>query len=581
MHSLSPLPWIISFLLVAGTIGCGDDDSGLNQQNQQNQNTNQPVCGNGVLEIGEVCDEGSQNSDSVPDACRTDCREAYCGDGVTDTGEACDEAGANSDLIPGACRRSCTQFSCGDMVVDPGEVCDDGNTTNADGCSASCLVEAHFLCQGSPSDCVCLPYRSGALCRTCVVHVDGARAGQPGDGIAWDTAFGELQPGLDTAHQAGVGCEVWVTGETYHIYRDSVLNTVQLRDGVALYGGFVGTETERDQRDWLANETQLSARNASQTHGVVHVVTALDTQDATVDGFIIANGWAHGLLAEDRMGGGLYLRGSNLAIVNCTVRNNNCADRGGGLFAYGSSVEIQSCLFENNDSSVGGGGVALALASASVRDSVFDGNRALLNTSPGGQGGAIYGQSGELQVERCIFTSNYAADRGGGLYLWYTNSTIVNTLLVDNEGDEGGAIYNNSSVIDLLHATVVWNDAFVGSALNCNSGSTTNFTSSIIWYNGSNTFGAVGTVFSTNSNSDVILSGTDNISLAPQFVGLGDYHLLAASPCVDAAYGADAPTTDLEGAPRHDVITVIDAFDCSGQPNCISYADIGAYEYQP
>ncbi len=49
-----------------------------------------PVCGNGILEINEECDNGAQNSDSVPEACRTNCKRAYCGDGVIDIFEDCE-----------------------------------------------------------------------------------------------------------------------------------------------------------------------------------------------------------------------------------------------------------------------------------------------------------------------------------------------------------------------------------------------------------------------------------------------------------------------------------------------------------
>lgn len=49
-----------------------------------------PVCGNGVLEINEECDNGGQNSDSVPDACRTNCKKSYCGDEVIDIFEDCE-----------------------------------------------------------------------------------------------------------------------------------------------------------------------------------------------------------------------------------------------------------------------------------------------------------------------------------------------------------------------------------------------------------------------------------------------------------------------------------------------------------
>lgn len=42
---------------------------------------------------------------------------------------------------------------CGDGDVDYPEQCDDGDSTNGDGCSAQCLVEPFYQCQGSPSVC--------------------------------------------------------------------------------------------------------------------------------------------------------------------------------------------------------------------------------------------------------------------------------------------------------------------------------------------------------------------------------------------------------------------------------------------
>lgn len=48
-------------------------------------------CGNGVVDVGESCDDGTGNSDATPDACRSDCMPARCGDGVVDTGEGCDD----------------------------------------------------------------------------------------------------------------------------------------------------------------------------------------------------------------------------------------------------------------------------------------------------------------------------------------------------------------------------------------------------------------------------------------------------------------------------------------------------------
>jgi len=561
------------------TVGCGGGDGG--GQNLQNQNNSQQLCGNGVLEMGEVCDDGPENSDNLPDACRSDCRQAYCGDGVVDTGEDCDEGAAMSDLVPGACRRNCQLPGCGDGVVDPAESCDDGNTTSGDGCAADCQVEDLFGCVGSPSVCTCLPYRAGTQCRRCVVYVDGALADQGGDGQSWTTALGTIQPGLDTAYQAGPGCEVWVTAGTYPVYEDSVMNALRPRDGVALYGGFVGTETDREQRDWENQQTVLSGRNADQSHRVLHVVSAIDIQDATMDGVTVAYGDAQGLLDEDQIGAGLYIAGSRLTLANCTIRDNYAHDHGGGLFAYGSSVELHGCRVEHNDAIDGGGGVALFLSDASLFDSTFDDNAALGSGTPDSHGGALYAHSSQLKVDRCTFVDNYVGVSGGALYLWFTDSVLVNTVLTDNQADQGGALYNLFSDVHLLHATVVWNDATQGSALYRGSGSTTTFTSSIIWYNYGSTFWYSGDSSATYTTSDVTIAGEGNLTLEPAFVSNFDYHLQANSPCVDSAFGPGAPTTDLEGTLRYDVTTVNDVFNCDGQPDCISYADMGAYEHHP
>lgn len=100
------------------------------------------VCGNGVLDPGEQCDDGELNSDSAPDACRTDCAAPACGDGVVDEGEICDDGEGNSDTEPGACRIGCRPHRCGDNVVDVGEDCDDGyfNNSIADACRPSCAA---------------------------------------------------------------------------------------------------------------------------------------------------------------------------------------------------------------------------------------------------------------------------------------------------------------------------------------------------------------------------------------------------------------------------------------------------------
>jgi cysteine-rich repeat protein len=64
------------------------------------------VCGNGVRDPGEACDDGNQVDG---DGCQNNCKIPKCGDGIVDSsfGEACDNGAANSDSTANACRTNC------------------------------------------------------------------------------------------------------------------------------------------------------------------------------------------------------------------------------------------------------------------------------------------------------------------------------------------------------------------------------------------------------------------------------------------------------------------------------------------
>ena len=105
------------------------------------------VCGDGAVDPRclEACDDGAANSDTAPDACRTDCTLARCGDGVVDPGrgEECEDGNAN---VCDGCDRAChleRGLVCGDGLSVPGcgEPCDDGNDVVGDGCSPGCVLE--------------------------------------------------------------------------------------------------------------------------------------------------------------------------------------------------------------------------------------------------------------------------------------------------------------------------------------------------------------------------------------------------------------------------------------------------------
>ncbi len=99
-----------------------------------------PVCGNGIVEFPEECDDGNTNNN---DGCTNECRENVCGDGNKWEGvEECDDGdGDTADDCPDA-PGGCEPAYCGDGFVRDGvEECDDGNIYDNDGCSGCIMVE--------------------------------------------------------------------------------------------------------------------------------------------------------------------------------------------------------------------------------------------------------------------------------------------------------------------------------------------------------------------------------------------------------------------------------------------------------
>lgn len=120
-----------------------DDDYCSNRCTPPSAN---PICGDGNIDPGEQCDDGNQNDD---DGCSNDCElpplvPPSCGDGIVQTGngESCEIGmvlapigGGNPDRV---CRDNCSY--CGDGILDQGEECDDGNGNGADDCSNDCTL---------------------------------------------------------------------------------------------------------------------------------------------------------------------------------------------------------------------------------------------------------------------------------------------------------------------------------------------------------------------------------------------------------------------------------------------------------
>lgn len=167
----------------------------------------EPVCGNGIVEVGEACDAGLSNRDDG--ACTLACEAAVCGDGLVHAGvEACDDGNMVDD---DGCRNLCMLTGCGDGVVQAGEECDDGNADDNDFCvggcqTASCgdgvvLVGVEFCDDGNlvdddacPNSCADPDCGDGIVQAPLETCDDGGNA--PGDGCGPTCLIEECGDGI-------------------------------------------------------------------------------------------------------------------------------------------------------------------------------------------------------------------------------------------------------------------------------------------------------------------------------------------------------------------------------------------------
>lgn len=315
-------------------------------------------------------------------------------------------------------------------------------------------------------------------------------------------------------------------------------------------------------------------------------------------------------------GGGLVVFGCDIVISDNTITDNTGSGLGGGIAIFGGPVTVSGNAILRNITSGGGEGGGLAIRdcpSAKVLGNTIGFNRARAaggiealrtvlearensitdNTATGAFAGGILALNGAEVISGNVIARNFSPDRGGGIFAQgaaNTNiglvgtSVISNNLIVDNSaGSDGGGVYVNgvySPEPFLTNNTVVGNvvtspstSSFAGGI--ADDSGIENVANNLIAGNTNGLKGGNSTRFSHNcvfgnSGTDYVIAGpgAGDISSDPRFVapGVGDYHLGAGSPCIDA--GDDlyvtSGETDLDGNPRTNGLHV----------------DIGAYESQ-
>jgi predicted outer membrane repeat protein len=363
------------------------------------------------------------------------------------------------------------------------------------------------------------------------VTTTGATSGTCGD--TWVSAC-DLQYALTTV--AVSGDEIWVAQGTYKPTTGTDrAATFQLKNGVALYGGFAGWEISRDQRDWTRHETILSGDLNGDDVGFTnngensyHVVTGSGT-DATaiLDGFTVMGGNANGSSPDD-LGGGMYNNNGSPTLANVIFSRNSASYYGGGMANTSSSPSLTNVTFSGNSAGGGGGMSCDDDGSPTLANVTFSGNSA-------GWGGGMYIRKCNLRLYNGTFSGNSASYRGGGISAnaalrWRSSLGLDNVVFSGNTADDRGGGINISALKELGHVSVrLRNVTLSGNSASyrgggmaiLGEGASASLANSILWGNtapeGSQIDLGFGNATATYSDVQGGWDGVGNINADPQF----------------------------------------------------------------
>ena len=277
------------------------------------------------------------------------------------------------------------------------------------------------------------------------LHVDDSSTAVVPDGLAWDTAYVDLQSALTEAATRNADTDstndvdaIWIAAGTYHPTAelepgDPRSASFSLVDNVSLYGGFAGFETSLTERNLsAAHTTTLSGDigaindNSDNAYTVVYCGESITT---TLDGLLVVAGNANGDSDFSHLGAGGGIYNSGLLTLSNTKVSDNSARFGGGIYCNGynrtTTLTITNSALTGNSANCTkgtsrGGGIYSYYCTVTITNSTISGNSAEY-------GGGINSGSGELTVTNSTLSGNSAMRSGGGII---SSVTILNNTII-------------------------------------------------------------------------------------------------------------------------------------------------------
>ena len=355
------------------------------------------------------------------------------------------------------------------------------------------------------------------------------------NGTSWANAYADVQTAIDSASSSGGG-EVWIAKGTYKHG-----SAMTMKNNVAIYGGFAGTETSKDQRV-SGNNTILDGEGKYIVFDNNYTKENPLTNSAKLDNVTILNGYASdgndNSSSSADCGAGMYNNYASPEITNCTFTNNS-ASHGGGMYNDDSSPELTNCTFSGNTANSGGGMLNFD-SDPTLTNCTFSGNSA-------SYGGGMYNRDSSPVLTNCTFTNNSASSYGGGMCNSSSSPVLTNCTFTNNSASDSGGMYNSDSDPVLTNCILWGNTATLSGNEIYNSGSNTTIDTCIIEGGYSSSYGTY----------------TNIITEDPKLMPLGNYGgsvqtcpVGAGSSAIGAGKVVEGVTTDARGFVRSTTPTI-------------------------
>lgn len=273
---------------------------------------------------------------------------------------------------------------------------------------------------GDATDIGAYEFQAVSADRILRVKPDGNDANNGSD---WGNALRSVQEAINRLAERGQGGEVWVKAGTYqpsvYMSGESIDRSAAfvMKDGVSVYGGFEGNEETRAERD-----NKKGSMPWQYTHPTVFV------------------GNAYGGAATGGGGKCEYNEADNKWSV--TGSNSNHVV----WFANLDGTAFKNVTVLDGVTIKGGS----AQETVGTKENFF-----------GDRGAGVY-MAGNAYLTNCVVTENAATGKGGGVYLY--GGRIIGSLLYNNEGQQGGAVYVDNSGI-VLRSMLTNNSGYDGAAV--------------------------------------------------------------------------------------------------------------------